>query len=287
MSPQALTPASNPPSPSSHWPNLGGDPMTRIGGWPEWPITNPPRREALPGRTVLLPGLGLTGEMLRPQVEAYGDAVDVPHWLEPRPNEALDDYARRWAEQLGPELPNDQPVFLGGVSFGGIVALEMARHLNPRATFLIASATHQQAIPLKARIAAALTGRLPEHLLRRLVPKAAVMLACREQMDDRNFALMRRMGRYTDVSFLKWAVQALMDWTAHEALANQPQPVYRIHGRRDWLLPPEREHVDHLIPDGRHLINLTHPRTVNRFLADHAWANIHEDDNTGSRWRYF
>jgi pimeloyl-ACP methyl ester carboxylesterase len=258
------------------------------GGWPHWPRSRPAYREALPGQVVLIPALGLSQTQFLPQWRAYGDAILAPGWLEPKPNEALADYAHRWAHQLADRLDPDQPLFLGGVSLGGMIALEMARILKPRCTFVIASCVNHHELSLRAQLLSNLAGHLPANLVKRLLPGWGIALACREQLDDRGFALVRRMMRGGDPDFFKWAAMAMHDWDFEGPLGEAQRPAYRIHGRHDWLLPPKPgQHFDQLIPDGRHLINLSHPHTVNRFIADHCWAHVTEADTPGPRYRYY
>lgn len=45
----------------------------------------------------------------------------------------------RYGARLARELAFDEPFDLGGASFGGMVALELARHLEPRQVFLFGS----------------------------------------------------------------------------------------------------------------------------------------------------
>ena len=51
--------------------------------------------------------------------------------------ESLPDYAARMAATIKPS--GDSPLVIGGVSFGGMLAYEMARHMKADAVVLIAS----------------------------------------------------------------------------------------------------------------------------------------------------
>ena len=85
---------------------------------------------------ILLPGLGADHRLLEPQRAAFPQLV-VPPWIPPRKRESLPQYAARMAETVTPS--RDVPLILGGVSFGGMLAYEMARYLKPDAVVLIAS----------------------------------------------------------------------------------------------------------------------------------------------------
>jgi pimeloyl-ACP methyl ester carboxylesterase len=261
--------------------------LAEPGGWPEKPATTASFREALPGQLLMIPGLGLTQQLFFPQRRAYGEAIVCRDWPQPRDNEALGDYARRFAEQLKPQLDPDQPLFLAGASFGGLVALEMADVLDPRATFLIGSARSHHALPLRLQLANRVVGALPSEALRFMLPKLAVAFCCREGLDDRSFGLVRRMVRQADPAFVAWAMNAANDWDFEGPLTERQKPVYQIHGRHDWVLPPRVEDCDTLLPTDHHLLNLSHPQTINRYLADHCWQHVTDADNPGPRFRYY
>jgi pimeloyl-ACP methyl ester carboxylesterase len=87
-----------------------------------------------PVQLVLLPGLGADRRQFEPQRQAFDNLV-VPPWIPPLPREPLAGYAARLAKTITPA----GPFILGGSSFGGMVAYEMARHLQPNAVVLIGS----------------------------------------------------------------------------------------------------------------------------------------------------
>ena len=62
---------------------------------------------------------------------------------------------------------------------------------------------------------------------------------------------------------MHWVLQALLSW---EATSLTGVRVYHIHGRRDLLIPAWRVEADELIPDGGHLINVSHAERVNAFI---------------------
>jgi thioesterase domain-containing protein len=64
--------------------------------------------------------------MFGPQRAAFPH-LEVPAWLDPSPGETLASYGHRFADVIGPR----GPLVIGGASFGGMVALEAARWLQP------------------------------------------------------------------------------------------------------------------------------------------------------------
>src|SRR5687768_11148554 len=83
---------------------------------------------------ILLSGMGADERLFEPQREAFPN-LQVPVWIDPLPGESLRAYAVRMAHKVDPGCP----CIVGGASFGGMVALEMAPLLQARACLLIGS----------------------------------------------------------------------------------------------------------------------------------------------------
>ena len=96
---------------------------------------------------ILLPGLNGDARVFGPQVAAF-PSLTVARWIAPAQSESLAAYAERMALALDP----GRPCLVGGVSFGGIVAMEMARHLRARACIVIASSRDVDGLPAAVRL---------------------------------------------------------------------------------------------------------------------------------------
>src|SRR4051794_23469520 len=81
-------------------------------------------------RLILFPGLAADGRLFEPQRRGLPDVqIETPGWIEPQDDcETLESYARRMAGGIRPASDGER-LFLGGVSFGAPIALEVARHL--------------------------------------------------------------------------------------------------------------------------------------------------------------
>jgi len=214
-----------------------------------------------PFHLLLLPGLGADHRMFAPQLEAFPQ-LEVPPWIEPRRREPLPDYAQRLAETLRPS----RPLVLGGVSLGGMVAWELARHLQPEALVLIATCRTPRAVAPLLRLCAAIGGRMPELLVQGTKP-LSVFTAGRLSGAGQHWPQCVRMYRDSNPRFVRWACRALLEW---QPCASVACPVFQIHGACDHIIPARGVPADQLIPDGGHLINVTHAPLVNRFLAEAA-----------------
>ncbi len=223
----------------------------------------------IPARLILFPGLGADPRLFEKQKRLFGNDLECPAWLAPQRDEPFDSYAHRWAQRLEPQQSDRRPLLLGGVSFGGLVAMQMAKHLRPRAVILIGSCRSKHAKPRGWSVARRLGDMIP----RRLFGSAAMALAARgvalfDGLDDTHRALLIKMAGQSDPDRVRWGGHACADWdfSAH----HEPgfPPIHQIHGRHDPIIPLHDGDPDVVIPDGRHLINLSHPTTVNRFIMD-------------------
>jgi pimeloyl-ACP methyl ester carboxylesterase len=151
---------------------------------------------------------------------------------------------------------------------GGMVALEMSRHLDARGCFLISSVGHSREIPRRWRwlrsVGALVPHRLGEALAGAPVLAARGVLAlCGGALDPVRRAVLRQLAAQ-DRRFLWWAANAVLRWRAPRE--PWPAPVAQIHGDRDRVLPHARTHPDRLVPGGTHLMVRAHAAEVIRFL---------------------
>jgi pimeloyl-ACP methyl ester carboxylesterase len=219
---------------------------------------------------ILFPGLGADHRLLTPQLREFPQLV-VPAWIPPRSRtETLPEYAARMAENVKPS--RDRPLVLGGVSFGGMLAYEMARHLKPEATVLIASCRSPQALRPTHYAARRLLPLLPVAVweIAKLLARPVVRLRFDATPNRRDLAV--RMFRESDSRFMHWTLQAILNW---EPAPLEGVRVLQIHGRRDLMIPARRVEADEIIEDGGHLINVTHAKRVNAFIRSAAVASKH------------
>ncbi len=216
-----------------------------------------------PFRLILLPGVGADGRLFEPQREAFPDLI-VPDWLPPEPAESLPNYARRMAEAMAPLLDGNGPAVLGGVSFGGMVAYEAARHVQPAAVVQIASCRSRRGVRALLRATRPMaTAMLPGTLrVAKMLSPLALELLTNLKTKQRNYFV--EMFKQADPAFMKWALTTILRW---DPSPPPGVPVRQIHGRRDLLLPASKVEADEVIPTGGHLINMTHPAEVNAFIG--------------------
>ena len=165
-----------------------------------------------------------------------------------------------------------KPFFVGGISFGGMLAAEIAECCadDVAGLILIGGCTDKSEIPRIFDLLAIAGQHLPTGLAmgltRRLAP---AVISWWQGLSPENADLFASVYSRGDVSLLKWGADAMRRWNA---AITARVPVYRAHGRRDIVIPmPEgqmRPEIDLVVPGGRHLISLTHASAVNAWLLE-------------------
>jgi pimeloyl-ACP methyl ester carboxylesterase len=231
---------------------------------------SPEREVEGPGAVpiILLSGMAADERLFAPQRAAF-PALRVAAWLPPRRGEALPAYAARMARALDP----GRPCLVGGASFGGIVALEMAPLLRADACVLIGSVRSPEELPWRWRALRPLAALGPEALgtLALCVARlAGPWLSC---------GTVRRLLRLArpEAAFVRWAICALLQWRPSPAARRVR--VFQVHGGADRTLPVRLTRPQVVVPAGGHALTLTSARAVNEFLRQCvARAQVAGDD---------
>ncbi|HOX83496.1 MAG TPA: alpha/beta hydrolase, partial [Chryseolinea sp.] len=148
-------------------------------------------------------------------------------WIRPLENESLSEYAKRLCNEISCPYP-----ILIGVSFGGIVAMEMGKFIKTEKIILISSARTRKDIPLRFK----LTGKLklhktiPPSFKVRNNPVQSWLFGVKTTSEKE---LLTSILLDTDPYFLRWAIDKLVCWKNEDLLEN----VKQIHGTKDKILP--------------------------------------------------
>src|SRR5688572_26706619 len=207
--------------------------------------------------------MGADERVFAPQMREIPQLM-VPRWAPPAsPDESLASYAARMVRQVDP----GRPCYVGGASFGGFVALEMGRHLQTRACFLIGSVRSPREFPRRItmlRGARRAIPHLPFEMLCRVVGAGVIVLGQYSPPATRSY--FEQLSD-SDAAFLRWATRAVLTWDPPEMPFSFP--IHHIHGDRDRVLPASLTRPDRLIAGAGHVLSLTHAVEVTAFLRQH------------------
>lgn len=184
------------------------------------------------------------------------------NWILPSdPAEPITAYAARLARTLVINEPFD----LGGSSFGGMIALELARHLAPDRVFLFGSCRSPRDIAPSLKALRRITAAVPDRFLHppvMLVPLVARWFGAKAPA---HVHLFGEMLSATPIAFIRWAAKTVFAW---EGVPELPMPIHHVHGERDRLIPLRSVKSDRVIYGAGHLLTLTHATEVNAFIAE-------------------
>ncbi len=214
---------------------------------------------------VLFPGMGADARMFDALRTEFPQIV-TPPWphINDRPTPTLIAFAARVAEQMKtsglvtPGVANPNLV-LGGASFGGMVALEVAKLVRPRAVVLMGSCRHPSAIPRRLAWLEWLCRPIPAPLLDHLKFLARTGDHGLGPMEPHHSLLLSQMMDDTPMRFVAWCARAIFGWPG---CPDPGVPVIHIHGRLDGMILASRVQPDVWIDGAGHVPSMTHPREV-------------------------
>lgn len=166
------------------------------------------------------------------------ELINIP-WIKPNSQEGLKSYSKRLCETIDVSAPFG----LLGVSFGGVIAQEVAGIINPQFTVVISSINNSSGVPLVLRC-------LPKWFIN-LMPISFFsmpLFIARFLFGAENKMLLKSILKDTNSSFVKWALKNLSVWGGELQLNN----IYYLSGGKDRLMRPFEE--AEVIKNGHHFM---------------------------------
>ncbi len=180
-------------------------------------------------------------------------------WIRPASNEPLQDYARRFSIQID----QNEPFSIIGISFGGMLAIELNKILQPKKIILISSASSKSDIPVAFRIFghAGLLNLIPNFLMK---PPFFVTRWLFGVHEPRYQSILRKIIADTDVDFLRWALKGITKWNNVEIPGN----MIRIHGSSDRLLGCSKNESAFIIKKAGHFMVMNRSEELSQILNE-------------------
>ena len=196
-------------------------------------------------------GLGVD-ERVFETIDFTGLNVEFIQWIPPMKKESIQNYARRISAKI-----TETDVVLIGLSFGGMLAVEISKIIPVQKLILIASAKTKFELPLMYRIA----GKLRLH---KLIPLTVFKwnnflsrwffgIQTKEEK-----ILFKNILQDTDCTFLRWAINEIVCWQNAEL----PLNTIHIHGTQDHILPIKNCKVDCLVENGGHFMTVNKAKEI-------------------------
>lgn len=185
-----------------------------------------------------------------------GNSPVAIRWIKPLPGEPISGYAKR----LVKDISDSDPVLIG-VSFGGMMAIEISKIIPVKKVILISSIKNQHEKPLYFRLASGF-------YLDKIIPLKPYKFL--ESFENRNLSVKTEEQRKLaaeyreniDMDYSKWAIHTILNWK-NEYI---PPNMIHIHGSADHIFPLRYVHPDFIIPGGGHLMIMNEAPEINTIL---------------------
>jgi pimeloyl-ACP methyl ester carboxylesterase len=166
-------------------------------------------------------------------------------WIEPL---SLDESLQSYVVRLQEQITDPEPILVG-LSFGGLVAIELSKLVQPKATIIISSLATRHDLPWYYRQLGKtrLHQWLPFPMMKAIHPVAPFFFGAHTKPERR---LLKEVILEIDEKFLRWALSRLLDWDQQEPIPG----LIQIHGTSDLILPFRDRPGIISVPKGEHLM---------------------------------
>lgn len=203
----------------------------------------------------LFSGLGADHRAFK-KLDFSGYNFTFVEWIKPEKNETIDGYAKRLLKQIETENP-----ILIGLSFGGVMAIEVSKHIKTEKLIIISSIKKRADTPVYYKWIAKLG-------LHKLAP--AKFYKKHNFITNWVFGVQGKEDKETlyqilkdtDACFLKWAMQQMFNWQ-NTSIRNN---LVHIHGTKDRILPAKKAKPDIIIENGGHLMVLNKAEEISHYI---------------------
>jgi pimeloyl-ACP methyl ester carboxylesterase len=211
--------------------------------------------------TYFIGGIASDERIFKHQMVAIENAVYLPFPRHDK-HDTMDTYVKKFI----PLIDTTQPFNLVGNSMGGIMVMELIKHIHPEKVVLISSVKSRKEMPF-------ILTHLKYTNAHKLLPGKGFIGFIQFGSLFKNEILkvpgMRRlavsMAKNNDPGFLYWCVNAIVKWKGKE---DYRKDIIHIHGTKDEMFP--YRNIKNAIPvkGGAHSMLLIQHEEVNRLLAE-------------------
>ncbi len=176
-------------------------------------------------------------------------------WIQHDSKDSLKDYALRLSKQIN----KNEEFGLIGVSFGGIIAIELSNILKPKCIILVSSVSKSEELPFKYL-------RRPFSKLIKLIPNRFVkppQFIMNFMFGAVDKELLSKIIKDTDPHFIKWALHLILTWRGSGPNEN----LIRIHGTNDRLIPLKG--VAKMIDNGGHFMIVDKADEISNYINEY------------------
>ncbi|OSZ78301.1 hypothetical protein CAP35_08575 [Chitinophagaceae bacterium IBVUCB1] len=165
-----------------------------------------------------------------------------------------------YAQKMSALIKEDNPILLG-VSFGGMLAVEIAKLRDVKKAIIVSSAKNKGEVPHFGRFMKFL-------VMKQIVPASfytwpnRFVLKLFGASTDEEKEVLRGVLTTSDGHLVRWAMKAIQLWQN----TNCPPQVVHIHGDADKVITPQYIHADYWIKQGSHIMIYNKSDEINAII---------------------
>ena len=177
-------------------------------------------------------------------------------WILPSGDDTIPSYAKKLLTSINDENPT-----IVGVSFGGMLATEIAKVYPSAKVIIISSCKTYFEIPGYLRFWRYVPiYKFHSNRIKNSAGQFVLNILGAKGIEQRK--VQQEILKDTDPLFVKWAIHAILTWKNTVI----PNNVIHIHGSADKLLPSRYVHADYTINKGEHVMIMDRPNELSELL---------------------
>lgn len=171
------------------------------------------------------------------------------------------DDMRSYAKKVSDTIPGDNPTILG-LSFGGMLAVEIAKMRPVKKAIIVSSAKVFTEVPQFGKfVRAVVTSQIVPGFVFKIPNSYLFKLFGAVNDDERQ--MLTNILKKSDGQFMRWAMKAITLW--HNT--SYPAQVVHIHGTADKIIPSATVKPDYWIEGGSHIMVYNKAAEINKIIA--------------------
>ena len=206
-------------------------------------------------KVYFIPGLGANKHLFEKLVLKNIESVYL-EYFKPQPHENIEHYAMRMREKI----TEPEPV-IAGVSFGALMANEIALQIPVRKLIIISSIKNYSEKPLRYKMieVSNLQNLVSVSMLKNLKSIAHIFFGTKTSDEIK---LLNALIDNADPEIVSWSINAFIKWKRKSV----PSNCIHIHGSADRVFPIDDVKANHIIENGTHLMIYSKAAEVSELL---------------------
>jgi hypothetical protein len=202
-------------------------------------------------------GLG-ADERIFHKLTIPGHILQYLQWLNPEKKETIESYSRR----MGLQIEDEDPLLLG-VSFGGMMAIEIAKYIPTQKIIIISSIKSRSELPEWMKISGKLNlnALVPPRSPKWISPFTNYYLGAKTEEEKK---LAENFREIVSPVYFHWAIDKVINWQNQF----QPASVFHIHGTHDKTFPIKNVQPNYVVQNGEHFMVLSRAAEISEAIKN-------------------